>query len=197
MICQTDKALYWKLTQKMVQINLLLFNSTFAVYFILRQQGKRRKDQHLERSIFSAQWKNYEVVHPWTIYLQLCFSPHALWVSNELSELGENFRLPSVTSPSAWKIEGLRERKRKRRFVSISISVILTQHSNTWPESWNRKMSWRVEKRHAESVLLCAALISFLSEYEKISQLTAQQYLTPLLVQQIPRPIDSIIDSTA
>lgn len=34
-----------------------------------------------------------------------------------------------------------------------------------------------------------------LSEYEQISQLTAQQYLTPLLLQQIPTPIGSIMDS--
>lgn len=40
--------------------------------------------------------------------------PQALWVSTELSELGEYFLLLSERSLSEWQIEGLREPKKKR-----------------------------------------------------------------------------------
>ncbi len=130
----------------------------------------------------------------WTIctYISLTTCPLRL---HRTLRAGRKF-LISVSNFSVCVKDGGAEKRRGRGEREIHNA---SESQLFWPSMWTpgqraetgkRARSWT--QRQKKSVIMhCTNLL--LSEYEQISQLTAQQYLTPLLLQQIPTPIGSIM----
>lgn len=76
---------------------------------------------------------------------------------------------------------------------NLSYSDPACEHLAKELKQERERESWTLRQKKS-AIMHCINL--FLSEYEKISQLTAQQSLTPLLLEQILTSIGSIMDST-